>query len=68
MDTQGKEVDQLMEYKMLIPNSNSQGNTRCYNTIFSLESHTFQRKVCHIKIFDFLKYMQNVPVKLFLDA
>ena len=68
MNIQVKEVDCLMEYKILTPNSSSQSNTRCYNATFSLERHAFQRKPCHIEIFDFFKYMQNVPVMLFLDA
>lgn len=57
-----------MEYKQQAPNSRHQSNTRCYNAAFSLERHAFQRKSCHIEILDFLKYMQNVPVMLFLDA
>lgn len=60
--------DQLMEYKIQTSNSRHQSNTRCYNAAFSLERHGFQRISCHIEILDFLKYMQNVPVMLFLDA
>lgn len=57
-----------MEYKLQTPNSRHQSNTRCYSAAFSLERHAFQRKSYHIEILDFLKYMQNVPEMLFLDA
>lgn len=40
-----KAVDWVMEYKILTLNSSDQDYTRYYNETFSLERHTFQRKV-----------------------
>lgn len=67
MAIQAKEVDCLMEYELLQTQA-VRAMYVCYYLTFSLERHTFQRKPCHIKLFGFLKYMQNDPGMLFLDA